>query len=434
MNVNACRLTTRHWVDEMGISNDIGRVVRLLDAAHRRRFVGVGAFMILAAVLQAVSVASIYPFLAVITQPELVQSGWLQKIYSYFGFHSVQSFLGAMAALVFILIVASNIAIMTDKWLQFHFKFSANHAMSVNLLRTYLSRDYSFFLRRNSSELQKNVVVETHQLCTRHLDAVLSFISGTFVAIALVALLLFTDPLATVIVIGIIGSGYAASYRIIQRRLRVLGNEYVYTNGARHKAAAEAFGGIKEVKVLGREGTFVDRFEPPSRQWARGQAQTLVLAEMPKYVIEALAMGGLLAILALLLLVGHPVATIIPFMGLFIFAGYRLLPVFRQILAAVAEFRFGEGVLSLLEVDLGDSKLATPGLPKGGEQTLPFKRTLRLEEATFRYGADSTPIIKRMTIEIQKNTTVAFVGETGAGKTTLIDILLGLLSPQEGKL
>lgn len=417
----------------MALVTDVRRVFRLLDPQLKRRFFVVLVFMFLAAGLQVVSVASIFPFLSVITNPEVVETGWFHVFYSGLGFRSVEQFLGVLALVVFFLVVAANGVVIAQKWLHYKFQHNASHSMAMGLLRTYLHKDYSFFLHRNSAELQKNVVEETHRIATNLLNASLHLISGGLLAIGIIALLLVADPVSTFIVIAVIGGGYVVIYRFIRHKLSNLGQEYVTHNRERHQAALESFGGIKDVKLLGREQALVDRFEPASKGWADGLAKYHVFREMPRYVIETLAMGGLLLVLAVLLLTGQPVAAIIPLMGLFVFAGYRLMPVFKELLAATAAFRFNEALLQLVEDDLDQGP---PTLPVEGNalRSLPFSDSLVLENATFSYPRSSSSVLSGVSVSVPKNSTVAFVGETGAGKTTLVDILLGLYSPVQGRL
>ncbi len=417
----------------MSFINDIRRVYHLLEPHQKRWFYGVLVVMAAAAVLQVASVAAVYPFLSVVADPSVVTTGWLAPVYSALNFPSVERFLAVIALTVFFLLVLANGVLLLEKWLMERFKLGVAHSISVRLVKSYLSRDYAFFLHRNTSDLQRNVLAEAQRIANQLVHAALNLVSKGLVAIGIIVLLLFADPLAVLVVIGVIGGGFALIYQMIRKRMTELGQEYVVHNRKRFHVAQESFGGVKDVKLLGREGALVERFAPASRDWSKGLAKYNVYKEMPKPVIEILAVGGLLIVLAILLVTAQPVATIIPMMGLFVFAGYRLMPVFRELTSAMVAFRFNEEILNLIEQDLEEGKQGALDAERKVEP-MGFNEAIRLAKASFHYPKGERPVLQDVTLVVPKNTAVAFVGETGAGKTTLVDVILGLYEPQQGQL
>jgi ATP-binding cassette, subfamily B, bacterial PglK len=417
----------------MSLVTDVRRIHAILEPKEKRRFFFVLIVMAIAAGLQVVSVAAIYPFLAVIADPDVVKSGLLGAVYSWFGFATVERFLVMLSLLLFTLLIMANGALIFEKWVMERFKYSIGHTLSVRLIRTYLAREYSFFLNRNTSELQKNVLKEANKVATNLVDASLKLISKGLVAVGLVILLLVADPMAVLIIVGVIGGGFVLIYQLIRRRITHLGRRNVRFNKRRFRIAQESFSGAKEVKVLGRENALVERFVPASRKWSKGQANYHVLKEIPKPIIEVLAVGGLLIVLAILLVTGQPVAAIIPMMGLFVFAGYRFMPVFKDVTAALVSFRFNEAVLDLVEGDLNDGRQGLKDSEQKVER-LPFKEVVQLENVSYRYPQADRAALDTVNIEIPKDASVAFVGETGAGKTTLVDLILGFYEPESGRM
>lgn len=415
--------------------DDLKKLYRLLTRRERKLGLAVVAAMALAAGLQALTAASLFPFLSAVSDVSALDSGRLGQIYDWFGFGSRNSFLAAAGLVVLALVVVSNAALALAHWARLRFQWGVNHSLSVRLLKAYLGREYAYFLRENSAELHKNILAEATEITDGLLKPVLTMLSSGLLGLAMLALLVAVDPLGTLVVLGITGGGYAASYVVIRRRLRSLGERYAEANRERYKVTAEAFGGIKDVKVLGREAHFFDAFEPASRSFTRTLSARQVYASLPKYVIEALAMGSLLALLVLLLVTGRPVSLVVPIMGTFAFAGYRMMPAFRDILSAMASFRFTEDIFRAIEGAL-EAERADP-LPRAGAESrarpLRLRHEIELEDVSYRYPGAVRPTLRHVSLTIPRRSAVALVGRTGAGKTTIVDLLLGLLVPTEGR-
>jgi ATP-binding cassette subfamily C protein len=414
--------------------DDLRKLYALLTPRERRLGAAVVAVMLGAAGLQALTAGSLYPFLSAVSDPSALESGRLGWVYDTLGFGGERQFLVVAGLVVLVLVVVSNVALAVSHWARLRFQWGVNHTLSVRLLRSYLGRDYARFLEENTAELHKNILTEATEITNGLLQPVLMMLSNGALALAMLALLLAVDPMATAVVLGITGGGYAVAYLFIRRRLETLGDRYAEANRERYKTTAEAFGGIKDVKVLGREAHFLDAFRPASRAFTRTLAARRVYASLPKYAIEALAMGSLLALLLLLLVTGRPVALIVPIMGTFAFAGYRMMPAFRDILGALASFRFTEEIFGAIEEALeGGGRPPAPIEGTEEAEPLPFQRELALEGVTYRYPGVREPALRDVSLTIPRDAAVAFAGRTGAGKTTIIDLLLGLLSPTEGR-
>lgn len=412
--------------------DDLRKLYALFTPRERKLGAMVLGVMVVAAGLQALTAASLYPFLSVVSDASTVESGRIGWFYNAMNFGSENEFLTFAGLTVLVLVLVSNAALAFAHWAQLRFQWGVNHSLSVRLLKAYLGREYAYFLNENTAELNKNILTEATEISNGLLQPVLTMLSSGSLAVAMVALLVAVDPTATVVVLSITGGGYGLAYLFIRRRLQTLGSQYADANRERYKTTAEAFGGIKDVKVLGREQHFLDAFRPASRNFTRTLAARSVYARLPKYVIEALAMGSLLAVLVLLLLTGRPVSLIVPIMGTFAFAGYRMMPAFRDILGAMASFRFTEDIFEAIEDALEEGGSPPPAEEAASIEPLPFHQEIVLDEVTYCYPGTRQPAVREISLSVPKDAAVAFVGRTGAGKTTIVDLLLGLLSPTEG--
>lgn len=415
--------------------HDLRRLYELLTARERKLAVAVTGVTVTAAGLQALTAGSLYPFLSVVSDPSALRTGRLAWLYDILGFTSERQFFVFAGLAVLVLVVVSNVALAVSHWARLRFQWGVNHRLSVRLLKAYLGRDYAYFLDENTAELHKNILTEATEVTNGLLQPVLVMLSNGAMAVAMLAVLVAVDPTATLLVAGITGGGYAGAYLLIRRRLQTLGSRYAKANRERYKATAEAFGGIKDVKVLGAEKYFLKNFKPASRTFTKTLASRQVYASLPKYVIEALAIGSLLALLVLLLLTGQPVSLIVPVMGTFAFAGYRMMPAFRDVLRTMASFRFTEEIFDAIEKALNaGGTLPPPENETGPVEPLPFKRGITLDEVVYRYPTGRRPAVRGVTLVVPKGETVALVGRTGGGKTTIIDLALGLLSPSQGQI
>ena len=265
-------------------------------------------------------------------------------------------------------------------------------------------------------------------------------------ALMIVGFLLWVNPLLALAVTAIFGCAYLLVYLTIRRALLRIGRERMQANTQRFQAVDEAFGSVKEVKVLGREDYFLERYEPAASTFATAMAKSQIFGQIPRYAIEGLAFGIVMAAMLILLANGQGLQSALPVASAFVVAGYRLLPALQNLYQGITQWRFNQSVVDTLHRDLvthaggthGDAPSTTG---HGGEDAhphtrskLPFEDTLELAHVSYRYPEADEPSLRDISLSISRNSFVALTGTTGAGKTTLADIILGLLEPQSGEL
>jgi ATP-binding cassette subfamily C protein len=310
------------------------------------------AVVLVMAFLEMLSVASVLPFLSVAADPGKIQTNaWLNWVYGGLGFASANQFLLALAGGALLALLLSNAWLAATQWAQIRFAMGRSHSLSVRLLQHYLDQPYAFFLQRNSADLGKNILSETDQV-TAVLIAGLRLSAKAMMALAIVATLIAFDPVLSLILTAVLGLAYGALYAFTRHRLSRLGTERVEANRERYQLMSEAFGAIKDVKLLGCEKVFRTRFIEPSRRFNYSQATSTVIAEMPRYGLEVLAFGGVLVIAIYLLLRGEGLQQTIPVLGFYAFAGYRLMPSLQQIFSGYAKLRFGAPAVDNLHREL----------------------------------------------------------------------------------
>lgn len=413
----------------------------LLDRRERRNLYLLFVAVVIMACLEVVSVASIMPFLSVAADPGMIQQNdYLLWAYEVFGFTDTNSFLIALGLAALVAMVVSNAFIILTTWALYRYAWGRNHTLSRRLLRSYLHRPYEYFLTRNSSELGKNILEEVKEVVSEMLIPALRGAAKSIVALFIIGFLIAIDPVVALVAAVTLGTAYGCIYVAVRNRLDVYGRKRVKTNSERYQIVSEAFGGVKEVKLLGKEQAFLEQYEEPSKWYSRFQARYRVIRLVPRYMLEVVAFGGIILIAVYLLAVQDNVQQVIPMLGLYAFAGYRLMPALQQAFTGIASACFNLAALEAIHAGLqevGSSSRygSRNGKPSGNvteEGILSLQDNLTLEHVSFSYPDAKETAVKDLSLTIPAHTTVGFVGKTGSGKTTTVDLILGLLQPQEG--
>ncbi len=410
------------------------KLLLLIDSSDKRRLLWLLPAVTAMAVFQVVGVASVLPFLALVADPEIISTDpRLNWLYVTLGFESPRGFLAFMGGASLVLLVLSNAFTALTEYIQLRFAWDLNHTLSTKMLRNYLTKPYTFFLDKNSANLATNILGEVRQTVSGFVLVSMHLVARAVVALFILVLLVVVNPLLALVSFGFIGAAYGGVFVAVKKAVDLAGRARARADKARHKAALEALSGIKDIKVLGREKSFLKRYEDNSQIYSRSQARHQVIAVMPRYAFETIAFGGMLVIVLVVLLRGAGLQTILPTLGLYAFASYRLLPALQTLFSSLAGIRYSMSSVDELYRDL-DLDSSPTRLEEAPAEPLPFASHVELKGIDFHYPSSERPVLSDFTIRIDSNTTVGIVGATGSGKTTTVDLLLGLLEPQEGML
>jgi len=410
----------------------------LAPSEKREALFALGA-IIIGALSAAIMVGAIMPFLAVLADSDRIyEIQILNWAYATFGFTSEYRFLIALGFVSFGVIVISSALQIVRNWIVVSFSMKKMHSISSRLLEKYLCQPYEFFLNRHTGEMSPKVLAEVDQAVTRFLRPAAEFIASSLTVLCVVILLLLVDPLIAVIAFGVLGGIYASISLFTRRHLKRLGLLRVETNGQRFRMANEALTGIKDIKLLGREMNYLERFFVPSSRMANAQFKISLISSIPPLAVQAVALGGVILLCIVLmdsdgLSSGAALGGILPLLGVFAFAGQRLLPELSKIYAYHAEMQAGAPAVRAIYNDLvvDDRHEA---LPLDVPIALGLKSELQLDQVSYRYPKAEKPGIDNISLQIVAGEKIGIVGSTGAGKTTLADIILGLLPPGTGRL
>ncbi|MEQ6886645.1 ABC transporter ATP-binding protein [Salicola sp. Rm-C-2C1-2] len=390
--------------------------------------------VIIMAVLETIGIASVMPFLSVLGNQEAVENTpYLYATYNFFGFESTQSFLMALGIGAFcVLLFSAAFRILTTYAIN-HYTQMRRHSVGERLLETYLRQPYAFFLNRHSGDMAKSILSEVDQLTGNVIKPGFDAIAYSVVTLAIISFLIVQDPWLALGVGIVIGGSYALIYAIVQKHLTRIGRERATANKERFTAAGEALGGIKDIKLLGREHAYLTRFRPSSARFSKHQATNATLSEVPRYFIEAIGVGGIIALALVLMVRSGEFGQTLPVLGLYAFAGYKLLPAAQRIYGGVAKLRFGAAAVNEIYNDLHerDELAEIRDLPK---DRLEVQNTITLDNLSFTYPGSEIPALQNINLNVPAGNAIGLVGGTGAGKTTLVDLILGLLLPTKGQL
>lgn len=403
---------------------------------QERKHTGLLLVMVLImAVLDTIGVASILPLIAVLSNPSVIETNLiLNKIFqtsSIFGVETNQQFLFFLGLLVFVVLITSLAFKAFTNYLQVRFIEMRLYSVGKRLIEGYLHQPYSWFLNRNSAELGKSILSEVSTVIAGGVGPFLELIARGLIVFLLIALLIIIDPKLAVIVGITLGLAYWIIYSLVRKYLNRVGGERLKNNELRFRSISEAFGAAKEVKVGGLEQIYVKRFSEPAERFAKINSSFAVISSLPRFFLEAIAFGGILIIILYLMTKTENFNNVLPIISLYVFAGYRLMPAIQQVYASITQLTFVGPSIDKLYDDVKNFEQINLNQDSG---IISLNEKITLKNVFYNYPNTSKTTIKDINLNIPAKTTVGIVGATGSGKTTTVDIILGLLEVQKGAL
>jgi ATP-binding cassette, subfamily B, bacterial PglK len=419
----------------MTLRQTIGASYRMLSPGEKRRMARLLALIVATGLVDALGLASVLPFLAVLAKPEVIHTnGTLRSLYGGLGFAQTGHFLLFLGALTFGALILTNTLNAWMVWRSTKFSMNVGHGLSMRMLAFYLRQPYVFYLNENSSKILVDVAGRVFDLVHGVLMPSLQIASRAVLAGFVFVLVFLVNPLLSLGVAAVICGGYGLAYLAIRNRVRHLGQAGTAANEARVRIATEAFSGIKDLKVLGREEFFERRYQDASLDYTDKQARNTILGALPRYALEVIAIGSMIGAVLHMLLAGRDLVAILPIVGLYAFAAYRLMPAIQQIYQSAALIRFTGASIEVLDSAVATLRTAPPPAPAVAAPPLAFRESVAFENVTFRFPGRTEAVVRELAFEIPKNASIGLVGPTGAGKSTVLDLALGLLEPTSGRI
>jgi ABC-type bacteriocin/lantibiotic exporter with double-glycine peptidase domain len=384
------------------------------------------------ALIEVVGVGSIMPFMTVAAMPDKIHSTpLLQSVYDFFRFPNDNAFMIFLGMVFLGFLVVTNVCQAGMQYVKLQFTNKRRHSLSLRLLEGYLGQDYSFFLNRNTADFVKNINSEVQRFIDVTLMQFVELVSRGIQVLILTVFLFCVNPVSTLAIVLAIVFVYGLIFFLTKRKLNTLGERRFRYSTQLSRVVSEAFWGIKEVKISGSEKVYSDEYVDSSKRCAKTEMQSDLIGDIPKYVLETIAFASIVGFVLLTIIQTGTFDEAAGSMTLYAYAGYRMIPAMQGLFKALTRMKYGVPSARRIIKEFQLVEKAEK-IEKKAWLPLPFTRDLEISNLSFTYAGAERPVIQDLALTIHANELVGFAGKTGSGKTTFVDILLGLHNPASG--
>ena len=382
--------------------------------------------------LELLSVSLFQPFINLIMNPSAIRdSDIMGVVYDLLGVEQINMFLALLAGAIIIVYIVKNVYVIVEKNVIYKFSYRIQQNMSTKLLRAYMSEPYTFHLQKNISVLQRSMQEDTDQF-TKGIIHMLEMIAEVCVCIAIGIYLFIVSKSITIIVVGLLLICISLFFIVTKKYSSKWGREGQEYKSRIYQWMNQSLGGIKEIKVLGREELFIKQYDQFFSKYVRSLRLNRLIGAIPKYIIEMVCMTGmLLAVIFKIFWGQEDLVSFVPQLAVFAVAAFRLLPSVGRINEHMAAVVYATPSLELIYNDLKEVE-TLKSIDQKKDTSWKLKQIIEAKNVSYHYPDGEENVIADASFSIKRGEMVAFVGASGAGKSTLIDMLLGLLTPQNG--
>ena len=411
-------------------------VFKVFDGKQKRKLFGMAFLILINSGVSLLGVSVLLPFIQAVTAPEeLLANRYVAAFYEWMGMENPNELITAIAIGIVIVYLAKNAFIIFMNNMQYRFSYYGKREMQDRLMKYYISKDYTFFLNHNSAELMRDINNDPEMFYAAVLN-MLQLAAELCTSTILIIFLVVTDPIITLGVALAMMLMVLLFMKKLKRTLARFGDERRKYNANIIQCMQQAFGEIKEIKIANRESYFEEEFRKQNGLYTYVIKQNAFLSSIPKPVMEALCIAGLMITIAVRINMTESDPThFVGVLAVFAAAAFYLLPSANKMSEYLASIihngvvihKIGEEYTKIrdLEIDLSEER---------DYPAMALEREIRVNDMTFTYPEMEEPVLSHVNVTIPKNSSVAFIGPSGAGKTTMGDLILGVLKPQEGQI
>lgn len=405
----------------------------LFDLKLKIKFISMIFVILFGAAAELLGVSMILPIVTLATDPQAVQTNrYCRFITKITGIEETNQVLLALIAAMIVIYLLKNIYLSWMTYAMNSFSKNTRLHFATKLMEAYMKQPYAYFLHKNTAEILRSVNSDTSNMYTVIIN-VLQLISQGTTSVVLIVFLAVENIRMTLVLAVLLGACAGVVVLIIQKKMRQLGEAYHDISAGIIKCSKQAFEGIKEVKIMNKERHFIREYRDIYHNATKLELVYNLLSYIPKYLIETIAIGGILGYLALVILLGGSLSAMVPQLAVFAVAAFRLLPSVNSLYASFSNIVYNMASIELIYHDIksvehvDDSNIGTEEC-----EQLQFANAIEVKNLSFTYDQSDKVILDDVSVTIHKGESVAFIGESGGGKTTLVDNILGILMPQKG--
>ncbi len=421
------------------LTDFISKVYFLARPYGRRKLLFVFSLILAQGMFQVIGVTSIFPFLALASDPSGFRNSSLgEKILGYLPPLTDSQLLLAAGIFALVMLLFSNVLMLAGDVFRTRYAYGFAHWLRMRLLGRIIRNPYGYFLQQNTAELLKKTTIDVNQYVNSVLAPLLEAIARLVTVAFLILTLVLINPVFAIAVALCLGLFYTAVFYFLKNRREVISNALKVAFRGAMREAQQLLAGIKPIKVHGVEKSFLNRFARHSMIMASLRKWFPIFQNSPRYFIEPVAFGAIVVFVLLLAMKGQSFTEYIPALGVMALAGYRLIPNFQLLYGAATGitlmiYSLDEVYEEFIQAENAD---LTEALQEGimGAEKLEWSNSITLDNIVFQYPSSPGPTINGLSLTIEKFQFLAFIGETGSGKSTIVDIMLGLHRPQSGQI
>lgn len=411
----------------------------LIGKSGRVKFAVLLAGMFINALLEMLGVGAIPVFIMMISNPDMIlQHRWAAPVVGLLDITTFQGLLLWGSIFLICLFVVKNVFLSLLIYVKTKIIYNEQVRLGNRLFRSYMKASYPFFLNRNSAELLRNINIETKLVISGVILPLMQTVLDGFVLVMVVILLLTVEPVVSLATFAVLGILSFIFMRVTNSKNRAYGKEARHHRRKMNKIVLEGISGIKDIKVLGRENSFLRLYNFSAVRTAITFRYKHVIGQLPKPFMETAAVAGMLFIVLMLLMLDRDVASLLPLLALFAAATMRLLPIFKNLVSAYTDIRYHAYAIDPIYNDLKllekEAELKLKKEKKMDSSPYPFTDVIICENVSYSYPQGNVQAVREINLKVPRGAVIGLVGPSGAGKTTLVDILLGLLEPQQGQI
>lgn len=415
----------------------INKLRYVFNRKEKIQLIGILLIIIFGSFMELLGVSVFMPFIQILLDPEAIQNNeLLDFFYRAFHFKTVEGYLSAIAVMICFVYLFKNIYLTFMQNIMLKFSYKTRMNLATKLLTTYMSQPYTFHLEKNIAELQRNLQYDTNQFMLL-VNAGLQFLAECAVICCLGVFLFHTSHSITIVIMLLLVVCISVFFVISKKISTRLGRENEENNARLYQWINQSLGGIKEVKVLNREEFFVKSYKQVYKRLIKGAKNNEMLAAIPKYIVETVCMVGMLVAIIIKMYYGrNDFQVFVVQLSVFAVAAFRLLPSVGKINSYINSIMYSKSSLDMIYCDLKEIEgCDIIDLKKSDKiKKWEFKDKIELANIAYHYPDSEKLVLSDINLSIRKGETIALIGTSGAGKTTLADILLGLLRPVTGRI